>query len=193
MYKRQELYAVGDTPGTDTPVDTTVTEADGTYFLSAPPGDYFVHIPVSEFGAGEPLEGSLSTVGQDVAELLDDDVNENGDDVLTDGVSSATVTLLADSEPVGETGFSGIAVSPVDDDDTNSTIDFGFFTQVSIGNVVFSDDGAGGGVSNNGILDGAEVGIAGVEVELYEFGDTPGTDAPVDTTCLLYTSPSPRD
>jgi len=137
---------------------------------------------VSEFGAGEPLEGSLSTVGQDVAELLDDDVNENGDDVLTDGVSSATVTLLADSEPVGETGFSGIAVSPVDDDDTNSTIDFGFFTQVSIGNVVFSDDGAGGGVSNNGILDGAEVGIAGVEVELYESGDTPGTDAPAVVT-----------
>ena len=53
--------------------------------------------------------------------------------------------------------------------DANSdlTIDFGFFRPMSLGNRVFMDNGAGGGIYNNGILDGTESGIGGVTVELF--------------------------
>ncbi|MCK5923218.1 MAG: hypothetical protein KAG66_19920, partial [Methylococcales bacterium] len=178
-----ELYASGDTPGTDTPIATTTTAADGSYvFDSVVPGSYFVHVPVSEFGAGEPLESLVSTTGQGTTDGDDDNVDENGDDDESDGVSSPDYDVQANNEPTGEVGFVGTSLSTQDDDNTNMTVDFGFYEPVSIGNVIWNDNGTGGGTANDGIINGGEAGIAGVEVELYASGDTPGTDMPIATT-----------
>src|SRR5262249_26979109 len=55
----------------------------------------------------------------------------------------------------------------------NPTVDFGFHavtaSTFSIGNRVWLDDGAGGGVANNGVQDGTEAGIDGVRVLLYNY------------------------
>ena len=178
-----ELYAAGDTPGVDAPVASTVTAVDGSYIMTTSPGEYFVHIPVSEFGVGEPLESTVSSTGQGAADNADDDnVAEDGDDVVTDGVSSGVYDLQSNDEPTGEAGFVGTTTSPSDDASTNSTVDFGFYEPVSIGNVVWIDNGAGGGTANDGILNGTEVGVADVVVELYAAGDTPGVDAPIGST-----------
>jgi len=124
-----ELYTSGATPGTDPVAATTTTAADGTYvFDSIDEGVYFVHIPVGEFGASEPLNGMVSTDGQGTTDGDDDNVDENGDDNEADGVSSPDYNLTADSEPTGEAGFTGTSVSTQDDDNTNMTVDFGFLS-----------------------------------------------------------------
>lgn len=53
----------------------------------------------------------------------------------------------------------------------NHTYDAGFYAPsvtYSLGNRVWLDDGAGGGVQNNGIIDGTEVGVAGVLIRLLD-------------------------
>ena len=69
------------------------------------------------------------------------------------------------------------------DADSDLTIDFGFFQPMSIGNRVFRDDGAGGGVYNDGIMNGSESGINNVLVELFR--DTNGDGSP-DGTRIGY-------
>ncbi len=50
---------------------------------------------------------------------------------------------------------------------SNSTGDFGYYgTPAALGDRVWNDNGAGGGVANNGIQDGTEPGIPGVPVRL---------------------------
>ncbi len=44
---------------------------------------------------------------------------------------------------------------------------------LSVGNRVWLDDGAGGGVANNGLLDGAEAGVPGVRLELLDASGQP--------------------
>ena len=98
-----ELYLSSQTPGTDTPVRTTITAGGGLYqFVNLPADSYVVHIPSSEFGAGQELNGlvSLPGVGGDAA--ADDDADENGiDDVnaATNGISTGTIVLAVGSEP----------------------------------------------------------------------------------------------
>ncbi|MFZ1529646.1 MAG: SdrD B-like domain-containing protein [Ferruginibacter sp.] len=53
---------------------------------------------------------------------------------------------------------------------TTHNIDFGFTQLGSLGNRVWSDDGAGGGTAGNGLQDGAEPGVAGITVSLYRNG-----------------------
>ena len=55
----------------------------------------------------------------------------------------------------------------------------------SVGNRVWIDDGRGGGIANDGIINGSEVGIDGVDVQLFQ--DTtnngvPDTLVETDTT-----------
>ncbi len=116
------------------------------------------------------------------------------------GVISTMIDLsLVSGFPTGETGSGDTSTAagfnPTAGDGPNSrgrygeadarsdlTIDFGFFKPMSLGNRVFLDDGAGGGTSNNGIMDGTEVPIANVRVELYLDDDgTGGLDITSDT------------
>ncbi|MCI5165216.1 MAG: DUF11 domain-containing protein, partial [Candidatus Electrothrix sp. GM3_4] len=69
------------------------------------------------------------------------------------------VTLQGDVDYTSET--------PTDRNDGETEPHFGFSLTNAIGDTVFEDNGAGGGIAGNGIQDGNEPGIAGVEVKLY--------------------------
>jgi len=157
-------------------VGTTTTDTDGFYFFdNLRPGSYYVQIPATEFGSGKPLEGLLSSTGADATTTTD--LNDNGIDnaaPATNGIRSNSFTLAVGSMPTGEdqTGYTG----GLPDANVNATNDFGFMDPkanlVAIGNRVWLDDGLGGGVINNGRIDGTEAGIPYVAVEIYDDNDS---------------------
>ena len=121
-----------------TVIDSTTTDGNGNYlFEGLAPGDYVVRIPAGEFGAGEPLEGTASSTGNQPTSDPDDDVelDDNGDPVAGGHVQSQPVTLLGGTEPVADTGSDGGAP----DDSGNATVDFGVYPLGSIGDTVFID------------------------------------------------------
>jgi LPXTG-site transpeptidase (sortase) family protein len=181
-----ELYRSGGSIGS--PYRTTITDANGDYqFDLLNPGDYFVHIPAAEFQSGGDLEGYASSSGNGgVNDDDDQNLDENGIDSTTlpaDGISTPVYTLGIGTEPTGDdqTSYTGY----LDNGNVNFTADFGFLQKVAIGNRVWLDIGGGGGIANNGMLDGSEAGIDDVTVELHGYGpdDTEGTaDDIFDTT-----------
>lgn len=170
------LYDAGDL---GTIIDTQIT-ANGGYYLfnNLQAGNYVVAIPTSEFDAGETLEGywssgtSLTAAGA-ITETTAASANGNVDSddngtlqtsgTLSGSVTSSTVTLgPGASEPTGETDLDatlpgGQQGQP--DAQANMTVDFGFYT-VTLGNLVWDD------VDNSGLLDGTEVGIDSITVQL---------------------------
>lgn len=152
-----ELYLAGQTPGVDTPIATTVTDADGRYlFTGLNEGDYFVHIPASEFAGGEPLEDLVSSLDSGAPNSdNDEEADENGvdnDNRATEGISTGVVTLALGDEPTSEDG----------DPNSNLTIDLGFVQLASLGDYVWMD------LNNDGVQDGNEEGIPGVVIQLYD-------------------------
>jgi len=197
------LYSASDT---STVLDTITTDSGGYYlFSNLPAGDYVVGIPASNFAAGQPLEGLHSSTGAGAIPPADytnppdstPDMEDHGIDTTaaplpSTEVFSNTITLSANAEQTNETDLSandrdGIAgarrgVNGERDYNSDLTVDFGFFggsdVPFSIGNFVWKDDGANGGIINNGIFeDTKEVGAAGVLVNLYRDGDLNGPDA----------------
>jgi hypothetical protein len=61
--------------------------------------------------------------------------------------------------------------------ENNHNLDFGFKALASLGNKVWLDEGAGGGIAKDGVQNGTEPGVAGVAVTLYRNGadGLPGT------------------
>jgi uncharacterized repeat protein (TIGR01451 family) len=164
-----ELYTAGQTPGTDAPVQTQLTDGDGRfYFDMLPAGSYFTHIPATQFQAGAPLTNLVSSPGAGTGAANDENVDENGLDTSNpsaSGISSAVFPLTAGTGPLGENAQNYAGSLP--DANTTFTVDFGFARTFSLGNRVFADNGAGGGGANNGIQDGTEPGLAGVVIRLY--------------------------
>lgn len=123
-----KLFRAGQAP-TEIPVATTTTNGSGIYvFDHLTAGQFFVHIPASEFGNGKPLMGLASAppVGADNAS--DDDADENGSNPVapsTTGVSSNVFDLQPNTEPTGEAGQPGYG-GALDDNNVNLTADFGF-------------------------------------------------------------------
>ncbi|MDS4030865.1 MAG: SdrD B-like domain-containing protein [Candidatus Contendobacter sp.] len=171
------LYAASDL----TTVLATQITANGGYYLfnGLQSGDYVVAIPSIEFTAGNPLVGYWSsattraangTISETTAALAnsDTDSDDNGtlqtSGALNGAVISSTVTLgPALTEPSGETDLDATLPGNQQgqpDTQANMTVDFGFYT-MSLGNLVWND------LDNSGLLDGAEVGIDGVTVELW--------------------------
>ena len=149
-------------------VATTTTDSDGSYeFNNLVPGDYIVEfLP--------PVSSPVSSTGSAPDDGVDGDDNgiqqDTDGDGLTDGViQSALIVLAPGTEPTNEPAIHGNKGAAADNNSDN-TIDFGLVSLGSIGSTVFSDD------NNNGIQDPGEENI----------GDK-------GKTCLLYTSPSPRD
>ncbi len=195
-------------------VDTT--DANGLYFfdqftqingspLPSPrllvPGNYIVGIDPSNFAPGRPLAGYLSSgttispTGVITDPAVDPNNNVNSDDngvkqtagFFAGGVLSLPVTLTPGAEPPAEeTGvFNNNDNTRVPDTNSNLTVDFGFYTQ-SVGNLVWVDNGAGGGNDDNGVVDGAEAGIGGVPVRIYAADGT--TEIPVGPDGVLGTA-----
>ena len=152
------------TPAVDidgSPVASQTTGGDGRYsFANLVPGDYVVRVT-------PPAGYALTLGGSDP----DDDDNTDSNGYLVAGesyVQSLPVTLGVDEEPVDDNDGSA------DNDNSNLSVDFGFFQPVSLGNYVWFDaDGDGQQDDPAG-----EPGIAGAQVALFAGdGVTPATDA----------------
>lgn len=171
-------------------MDTT-TDANGFYlFTGQAPESYTVRIPESNFGTGGALEHYRATTAVVVASDNQTDDDNNGTQPLGPGheVSSPLIVLTGAGEPTDadtETGR-GNTLDNGDDADADMTVDFGFSPNLSLGNRVFADNGQGlGGVANDGILNGSEVGIAGVVVKLFAAdlsGNATGVSLATQTT-----------
>ncbi|MEM7130359.1 MAG: SdrD B-like domain-containing protein [Chloroflexota bacterium] len=145
-------------------VGTATTDASGNWAVAnLQPGDYFVRIVPSNFAVGGPLAAYRPTPGTATTGNSDIDNQDHGHRKVgypQAGVRSSLVTLTSGGEP--DSGVDGDGV------DGNLTIDFGFslaaissVPTLSLGNQVWND------LDNNGLLDGAETGIANVQVDLY--------------------------
>ncbi|MEF3273474.1 MAG: carboxypeptidase regulatory-like domain-containing protein, partial [Chloroflexus sp.] len=164
-------------------VTVTVTSGGGIYsFSDLIEGPYIVRIPASQFVAGQPLNGFVSSTGVNGAgsgpyEPASDpndnvDNNDNGTTTSSGHIDSLPITLTRGGEPqVTEDG---------DGDNGNLTLDFGFFRQARLGDRVWHDQNA------DGVQDSGEPGIANAEVELFSVGADgvigSGDDALVATT-----------
>ena len=183
--------------GMGMPLDTVPTDADGNYFFGGlTAGDYTVAIIAENFVMGGPL-GEINTSSTPTEEGDEDiDNNDNGiqpEDAGTmstagQPTTSGTITLSLGDEPTngaGANGENGAGANQDDmmDDNGNMTVDFGFFTPVSIGSQVFAD------LDNSGDDNmGAEMGINGVTVNLYDDVDGSGDFSPGDTLVATTTT-----
>jgi|GEM_PF-478584 len=163
-----------------------LTDANGNYLFDyLLPNRYYVKLPVSNFTAGGALDDfNLSSIPTSE----NDDQADNDDNGQQMGgaagmVMSALIDLRAGNEPVGEPGQGGTQDNG-DDDNGDMTVDFGFVPSVSVGSLVFID------LNNNGLYDGADFGINGVEVQLF----TTGADGIKGTAddALVNTGPDGR-
>ncbi|MDX1414746.1 MAG: SdrD B-like domain-containing protein, partial [Candidatus Promineifilaceae bacterium] len=192
-----QLYA----PDMTTLLATAVTNATGNYYFSN--------------GVSGPLNGQHAVYGVDglrpntAGYKLRIDMTQpviaNNDYVPTtpnaDGhIDNNNKTDLRDSDAilVGET--SEIMFDTGGAGHNNHTLDFGFVDAqepllVAIGNRVWLDDGKQGGTAGDGIVNGGEMGAAGVEVQLYPSSGVSGS--PLFSTetdangCYLFDNLSP--
>ncbi len=164
----------------DTQLDTEITVAGGYYvFDSLSAGDYYVII-----GDGQAsLNGFISSNnGEENNPNSDGDNNDNGVNEVTTplaGVASGIISLgPGTAEPTNEQIRSdnsgdadlGTALSP--DNQSNYTLDFGYFVPVSVGDTAFVD------ANSNGLQDMGEAPVPGVTVTLYDnAGNQVTTDA----------------
>ncbi|QDS90303.1 Cna protein B-type domain protein [Rosistilla ulvae] len=111
------------TAGTDTFIDSTTTDASGIYtFTNLLPGDYIVQLPESNFDTGGVLNNFVSSTG--VADPNNDiDNDDNGVMLAGQGIVSAAITLLANSEPTNDGDTNS---------DTNLSLDFGVVSTLDI-------------------------------------------------------------
>jgi hypothetical protein len=168
-------------PETASPIAETQTDAEGIYhFRHLLEGNYFIHIPASQFNTGGPLMGRLSLAGHGDDNGMDDDADENGIDSATPattGIRSVAFNLAIGSEPTDLDSESGksAAIDNQQDENGDMTIDFGFFRPMAIGNLVFFD------ANNNGRANAGE-GVEGVEVQLFTATSDPLWDTPLAVT-----------
>ncbi len=188
------LHYINPLTGTCDILYTTTTDGNGLYlFDSLIQGSYIVELPGSNFAPSAPLAGTTSSTGSGQTSLvfgpnenpgapIDPDNSVDGDDnglfngnpMFPGSVVSDTLTLVWNNEPAGETPNNDTSIAT--DNNSNLTVDFGFTTLYSIGNQVWID------TNYNGIKDGAEAGVAGVDVELHYFNPLTGLCELIATT-----------
>ena len=156
------------------------TDADGNYFFQdLVAGDYQVAIPASNFvGAGALT--SIGTSSTDIATTPNTDatgVDEDDNGLQAGGsgtaVVSPTINLTPGAETAPETdvgGSGGNAQDDANEDSGDMRLDFGFFSPVSIGSVVWED------TNSDGTQDAGEPLIDEGTVTLLD-----GTGTPVTT------------
>ena len=182
-------YDSGETPvagatvvlldAANTVIGTKVTDAGGYYrFDGLAAGTYTVNVAASNFAAGGVLANYLSSTATSTSFTTADNNTDHGINAtpaaeLTSGVTSNIVTLSA-TNPTGDvdSGATGAGANgPLGDNYDNLTADFGFVPQVSLGNKIWLDNGAGTN-ANNGKVDSDESGVPGVAVNLVDSTNT---------------------
>jgi len=137
------------------PLASATTDGNGFYFFgSLLDGSYVVRVT--------PPAGYLPTPNQvaDVENGIDSDSNIDATRSTPAGSYETGVVVFAlGTEPVGE-AYPGGTQDDLDDDNGNMTVDFGFYRNASLGNLVFVD------ANNNGVFDSGESGLNGVTVVL---------------------------
>jgi uncharacterized repeat protein (TIGR01451 family) len=184
-----------------TALSTTTTDATGHYlFDRLIEGKYRVELAADNFNSGQPLDGYVSSTGTNASAsgdyepapdanidtpAIDEDDNGTTTGTLGSGGSiiSTLVTLELDTEPASETDLGNKGAGSAEDDNSNLTVDFGFFLPLSLGNHVWHD------TNNNGTTDTDETGIDNVVVNLYKDSDSDG-EADDWTTPLSTTTTS---
>ena len=109
------------------------------------------------------------------------------DQFLKAGVNTLTLTAPASATPFATTLYSrfrftsgtGQATTPEGEALNGEVEDYAL---LSLGNLVWFDDGSGGGAAGDGKRNGTEPPAPGVKMELYRAGQTPGVDQPIATT-----------
>jgi LPXTG-site transpeptidase (sortase) family protein len=142
--------------GTDDDASGGVTTGStGLYaFSGLPSGDYIVRV-TPPVGYQSTIDTSNSSDNADPDFNINN--NDNGIGILTGPVSSGILTMTA-----GETG-TNITVTQSSGTTNDVTVDFGFTSiSYSLGNRVWFD------TDNSSTLNGTEVGVSGVRVELYD-------------------------
>jgi hypothetical protein len=190
-----KLYA----PDMTTLLATAITNADGNYYfsnassgpLSGPYAVYGVEgLKPNTTGYKLRIDMTQPTIAGNnyvLTQANADGHNDNNN--KTDLRDSDAITSGKNAEIMFDSGAAG---------HNNHTLDFGFIEPsepVAIGNRVWLDDGKGGGVAGDGIVNGTEMGISGVEVQLYPGSGVSGT--PIKTTvstatgCYLFDDLAP--
>ena len=110
--------------------------------------------------------------------------DENGN-YLFDNLPPGNYTVGV-TRPDGFVATTPVSVSiPLQPGQDITDVDFGFLKLMSLGNRVWLDNGDGDGTANNGIIDGDELGLAGVVINLLDANHNPilGVDGkPLSTT-----------
>lgn len=173
LYLPTAFDASGNLLAGATPVIAPVQSAKGGYyrFDDVPTGQYVVVVD----GGSAALAGMRSSTGGTLATTLFEpdpaaippagtqDKNDNGTTIAQGFVRTGVISIGPGSNaPTGETDLvSGANPQGGPDNQGDMTIDFGFFTPLSLGNRVFEDR------ANTGRWDAGDVGIDGVTVRLF--------------------------
>lgn len=141
----------------------TTTDANGHYFFDLlAPGNYSVQVLSTNFLSNGRLTNYLSSPGLGAGANADNGIDTSSPAV--NGIHSGVVALALGNAPGGQ-AYAAPTLAP--STNANLTVQLGFTPTYSLGNRVFSDNGAGGGVLNDGIQNGTEPGIANVVLKLF--------------------------
>ena len=145
-----------DATGT-TKLATTITSAQGIYnFSELDPGTYVVEI-AAPAGYSTSTGKNGSATGPYEPGISTNTDNQDHGTLQPNGlIRSAPVTLAVAGNPANPNTTGTLP------NDANTTIDFGLFRPMQVGNFVWED------VNNNGVFDSGEKGIAGVGVQLLD-------------------------
>ena len=151
----------------------TVTANGGYYrFDGLTAGDYRVQVdgggPLAGYLSSSGTNGSLTGPSEPAPSPNADTDNVDKGSVSGANFRSGVVTLgPTNVEPTTETDFGPGDAAAAPNDQSNLTVDFGFFQPVSLGNLVWND------ANNDGLFDNGEAGFANVTVRLLDATGNP--------------------
>jgi subtilisin-like proprotein convertase family protein len=162
----------GTTPATDATgavVGSILTTSSGIYnFCNLPPGNYVVkvsppvmvnNVPGSPTPTGYVPTTAAATVDPDTNPADSDSNNTPASSPLMPYmVASTAVTLTTGGEPINDADT---------DANTNTTVDFGFYAQVGVGNLVWLDK------NSDSIFNAGDLGVGSVIVQVWPEGANP--------------------
>jgi hypothetical protein len=132
-----KLYEDANMDGTPdgAAIDTKTTNASGSYiFTGLDGGSYVIGVTPPTPTTGPAYE-STDGPGQEMNPNNDGNNNDNGINTVAGETFSGTVTIAAGTEPTNDNGY-----SPIPDNNSNLSVDFGFAQPIKIAGNVYHDE-----------------------------------------------------